>query len=290
MLRHAITSVQRQTFADLEMIIVGDACTDDTEQVVASMNDGRLRWYNRSENHGSQGLPNNDGLAMARGRYVAYLGHDDLWYPTHLETLVAAIEASQANLAYALTLWLGMKGAPYRVLRGFEPPGGHHRDAFVPPSSIMHQRKLGLEVGWRDYREIVRAPDAEFLSRLWDAGGRFVSTGKLTVFKFPSTSRPGAYVEKPSHEQAAYLQRMAAEPDFIERELLATLEGTAVPLLAADGDAPGSLVRMYRQARGLDPVPASELAGRTRAWRFVRRQFRPAKVAVRRVAGWIDAI
>jgi glycosyltransferase involved in cell wall biosynthesis len=43
LLRHAITSVQRQTLTDFEMIIVGDACTDDSGEVVAAMNDGRLR-------------------------------------------------------------------------------------------------------------------------------------------------------------------------------------------------------------------------------------------------------
>lgn len=290
-LRHAITSVQNQTLADLEMIIVGDGCTDDSGDVVASMNDGRLRWHNRTENSGSQGLPNNDALAMARGRYVAYLGHDDLWYPTHLATMVDTIEKTGADLAYALTLLLGVEGHPYRVLRGFEPPGGHRRDVFLPPSSILHRRELGLEVGWRDYHEMAQAPDADFVCRLWDASGRFASTGRLTVFKFPSTSRPNSYVLKPSHEQADFLAGMATEPDFIERELLATLEDVAVPLLVAKGRKPGELVTLYRQRRGLEAAPAVPGPDlRTRAWRALRRRSRPAKAAMRRLAAWIETI
>jgi glycosyltransferase involved in cell wall biosynthesis len=289
-LRHAISSVRRQSLTDLEMIIVGDACTDDTAEVVASLNDGRLRWHNRGDNSGNQGLPNNDGLAMARGRYVAYLGQDDLWYPTHLATMVATIEQTGADLAYALTLLLGVRGYPYRVLRGFEPPGGHHRDVFLPPSSIMHRRELGLEVGWRDYHDMVRPPDADFVSRLWDASGRFAPTRELSVFKFPSTSRPNSYILKPSHEQAAYLERMAAEPDFIERELLATLEDAAVPLLIEEGKTPGGLVTHYRQMRGLEPAPVPDLDLRILVWRSFRRRFRPAKAAVRRLAAWIEAI
>jgi hypothetical protein len=183
-----------------------------------------------------------------------------------------------------------MPDHPYRVLRGFEPAGGHQRDVFHPPSAILHRRDLGQGVLWRDYREIARAPDADYLCRLWDAGGNFVSTGALTVFKFPSTSRPGSYVLKPSHEQADYLRRMEEDPDFIVHELLATLETSAVPLLAADGEAPGSLVTLYRQLRGLEAPHVVTLPLRTRAWLAFRRRFRPVKRAARRLAAWIEAI
>jgi glycosyltransferase involved in cell wall biosynthesis len=289
-LRHAITSVQRQTLTDLEMIIVGDACSDDSGEVVAALNDGRLRWHNRVENSGSQGLPNNDGLAMARGRYVAYLGHDDLWHPTHLETMVATIEESQADMVYALTLLIGPADAPYRDIRGFEPPGGHQRDISLPPSSIMHPRELGLAVGgWRDFRELVHYPDYDFIARLWDAGGGFAPTNRLTVFKFPAAMRPNSYVLKPSQDQARYLDRMATEPDFIEKELLATVEFTAEPHRVSSGWAPGELVTYFRQLRGLEPVPVPDLDLRTRTWRSLRRRFRPAKAAVRRLATWIEA-
>src|SRR5260221_6050921 len=84
-LKYAIQSVLWQTFQDFEYIIVGDACTDDSAEVIDSFDDPRLRWHNLDENSGSQSIPNNRGLQLAQGTYIAYLGHDDIWYPTHLE-------------------------------------------------------------------------------------------------------------------------------------------------------------------------------------------------------------
>ncbi|MEA2682841.1 MAG: hypothetical protein QOK05_1169 [Chloroflexota bacterium] len=291
-LRHAITSVQHQTMADLEMIIVGDACTDDTAEVVESMNDGRLAWYNRPENSGSQGLPNNDGLARARGRYIAYLGQDDLWHPSHLADLVSRIEGTDSSLVHSLTLYLGPPDDPRREVAGFQPAGGHRREIFVPPSSVLHRRELGKAIGgWRDYRELVHGPDYDFLSRAWDADPRFASTERLTVFKFPSTWRPGSYRLRPSHEQAGYLDRMRNEPDFIEREMTATLRSAFSPMVRTDPHvAPGVLVAQYRQIRGLEPqpLPPPPLGFRLRG--RLRGLAHPAKVAILRAAAWIESL
>ena len=49
-LRAAITALRRQTLADWEQIIVGDACSDDTGRVIASFADPRLRFVNLERN------------------------------------------------------------------------------------------------------------------------------------------------------------------------------------------------------------------------------------------------
>src|SRR3954453_5561675 len=86
-LRYAIKSALEQTFQDFEHWIIGDGCTDDSDEVVRSFNDPRLHWHNLPENVGSQFAPNNKGLELARGEYIAYLGHDDIWHPSHLAKL-----------------------------------------------------------------------------------------------------------------------------------------------------------------------------------------------------------
>src|SRR5262249_43894876 len=106
-LRYAIESVRWQTFTDFELLVVGDGCTDDSEAVVTSFDDPRISWTNLPENSGSQATPNNAGLTMARGAYVAYLGHDDLWLPNHLAALVDAIERAEADVAYTLAAMIG---------------------------------------------------------------------------------------------------------------------------------------------------------------------------------------
>src|SRR5688572_8257735 len=61
MLAYAIESVLRQTFTDWELIVVGDACTDDTAEVVARYvaADPRVRFVNLERNWGEQSAPNN---------------------------------------------------------------------------------------------------------------------------------------------------------------------------------------------------------------------------------------
>src|ERR1044072_530455 len=101
-LPYSIGSALRQTFLDLEVLVVGDGCTDDSESVVQSIGDERVRWINLPANTGHQSGPNNEGLRQARGEIVAYLGHDDLWLPHHLSCMWEALEAV-AHLAFGIT-------------------------------------------------------------------------------------------------------------------------------------------------------------------------------------------
>src|SRR5918911_3354227 len=92
-LPYSVGSALRQTLTDFEVLVVGDGCTDDSEAVVGSFGDERLRWVNLPTNTGHQSGPNNEGLRRARGELIAYLGHDDLWLPHHLSVLVGGIDA-----------------------------------------------------------------------------------------------------------------------------------------------------------------------------------------------------
>jgi glycosyltransferase involved in cell wall biosynthesis len=81
----AIESVLGQTFDDLELIIIDNASTDNTREVVERyLADPRVRAIWRKEN-GGVAVARNEGLALARGRYIAFLDSDDLWLPEKLE-------------------------------------------------------------------------------------------------------------------------------------------------------------------------------------------------------------
>jgi GT2 family glycosyltransferase len=103
-LPYAINSVLAQTMRDFELIVVGDACTDDSEQVVAAIKDPRVRWINLAVNTGHQFGPNNRGLQEARGEFIAYLGHDDLWLPRHLQCITDALDKTGAAIAHSLVM------------------------------------------------------------------------------------------------------------------------------------------------------------------------------------------
>src|SRR5512132_1522262 len=65
-LRQSVRSVLWQTYPNFELLVVGDGCTDDSEEVVASLRDERVRWHKLETNSGSQAIPNNAGLDRAR--------------------------------------------------------------------------------------------------------------------------------------------------------------------------------------------------------------------------------
>jgi hypothetical protein len=87
-LRCALRSALLQTMQDFEILVVGDGCTDDSAAVVAEFNDPRLRRHNLERNHGGQWAANNYACENAAADWIAYLGHDDIWYPTHLEAVL----------------------------------------------------------------------------------------------------------------------------------------------------------------------------------------------------------
>jgi glycosyltransferase involved in cell wall biosynthesis len=261
-LRYAIQSVLAQEFTDFELLVIGDGCTDGSETVVRSFADSRLRWENLPENSGYQSVPNNRGIALARGRYVAYLGHDDLWHPLHLGALVAEIERTGAEFAHSLLMSIGPPPHCHRTLLGLSADGRVARRALVPPSAWLHARSLTNRIGaWRDYRSHVLPPDFELLVRMQQRNTRMVALGRLSVFKFPASVRKNCYVDRPWHEQADWWLRMANEPNFLANELAVALAHLAAahPAIIAKGDVagnarPGALTEEMRRDRGLPPA------------------------------------
>lgn len=77
-----IQSVLSQDFANFEYIIVDDASTDNTESVVKSYKDLRIRYFKKE--NGERGAARNFGISKARGSYVCYLDSDDIYYENHL--------------------------------------------------------------------------------------------------------------------------------------------------------------------------------------------------------------
>ncbi len=83
----SIQSIQAQTYKNWELIVVDDASTDNTQQIVGSLlGDSRIR-YRQVNRVGSPSGVRNAGLKMARGEYIAFLDADDLYFPDTLEKL-----------------------------------------------------------------------------------------------------------------------------------------------------------------------------------------------------------
>ncbi|ASJ02086.1 glycosyl transferase [Thermococcus profundus] len=92
LLRRAIDSVLYQTFEDFELLVVDDASTDNTPEVVESIDDGRVRYLRLKKNSGAP-VARNTGIKKSRGEFIAFLDDDDEWLPMRLEVQVKKFEA-----------------------------------------------------------------------------------------------------------------------------------------------------------------------------------------------------
>lgn len=194
-LRYAIESVRRNTVTDWELLVIGDACTDDSADVVASYKDPRIQFINLENNVGEQSGPNNEGLKRAKGKYVAFLNHDDIWLEDHLDLGIRTLERSGAELAIALPLVVRPDGREY--ILGPVSGASFYREDWFPASTWIFKRSLVDDVGyWRFYRDCWDVPSQNWLRRVWNRGNSIVSTNCLSLVVIGSASRTNSYVSK----------------------------------------------------------------------------------------------
>lgn len=92
-IREAIDSVLDQSYSELEVVIVDDASTDGTAQLVRSYEDPRVRLFSLKENAG-EGAARDSAISHSRGRWLAVIDADDAWAQDRLEKLMA-LQAEQ---------------------------------------------------------------------------------------------------------------------------------------------------------------------------------------------------
>ena len=101
MVKETIDSVLYQTFQDFELIIIDNFSSDDTELMVSSYHDQRIRYF-KNQNNGLVSVNRNYGIKKAQGEYIAFLDDDDLWLPEKLEKQVKLMDSNkELGLVYS---------------------------------------------------------------------------------------------------------------------------------------------------------------------------------------------
>ena len=95
----SIQSVLNQTYTNWELIIIDDCSSDDTDQIVESINDERIKYLKNEKNCGAA-LTRNRGLREARGEWIAFLDSDDLWMPEKLEHQIDFMKKNGYSLSF----------------------------------------------------------------------------------------------------------------------------------------------------------------------------------------------
>jgi glycosyltransferase involved in cell wall biosynthesis len=93
-LAEAIESVLNQTWVNFEFIIIDDASTDNSVEIIKSYNDSRIRFFKNEKNIG-QTASLNKGLKLAKSDYIARLDQDDVCLPVRLEEQYKYLENNQ---------------------------------------------------------------------------------------------------------------------------------------------------------------------------------------------------
>lgn len=98
----SIASVEAQTLTDWELCVTDDCSTDDTADIIhlMSADDLRIRYAKQPKNQGAAAA-RNASLQRARGRYIAFLDADDIWYPDKLEKQVSFMQRERIGFSCA---------------------------------------------------------------------------------------------------------------------------------------------------------------------------------------------
>jgi glycosyltransferase involved in cell wall biosynthesis len=93
---HAINSVSNQDFQDWELVVIDDASTDESQQLIKSFSerDERVRAIYHENNRGIA-ASTNEGIDSARGKFIAFLDSDDVWNSDKLTAQLALLKEDE---------------------------------------------------------------------------------------------------------------------------------------------------------------------------------------------------
>ncbi|MGA3161874.1 MAG: glycosyltransferase [Terracidiphilus sp.] len=173
----ALSSIQSQTFADLEIVVVDDGSTDDTLQIVEQIasSDPRIHIIRVPHNLGLT-FALNIGLLYCHAPFVARMDGDDIALPTRLEMQLRFLEENPGvALVGCASIQIDQFGRPIPGLRVARKP----TEEDIPKIIFLNTPCLHIWLARRElydkldgYREMRYSEDYDFLLRAWTAGYR----------------------------------------------------------------------------------------------------------------------
>ncbi len=227
--QRALPSVLAQTYTNFELVIIGDSCTDNTEEIVAQANDPRIRFFNlpsrgwrypeTAENHWFAGpvVPANKGLELARGKWVARVDDDDTWTEDHLEKLLRF--AQENDYEFVSGQYMFFKDDQKVIAAGYRAASYYSQKKISEPDlspliggtstwlyrSYLTFMKYNINC-WR--KRWNKVNDADFGNRIFKAGVKMGFLPEVLSYVFP---RPGenniglqAYLEAAGEKEEHY--------------------------------------------------------------------------------------
>ena len=214
MLQRALATVVDQTYQNWNAIVVNNFSTDNTLEVVAAFNDPRIQCVN-FRNNGVIGASRNEGIALATGKYVAFLDSDDTWFTTKLEKCVEILESGSDLVCHA-EYWIDESGKSRLVAYGPSEAATHHNLIYkgnrISTSATVVRTALLKEVhGFDVSPELISTEDYDLWIRL---------AAKSDKFAFISEPL-GEYHRHDNNVSANIEKHLAAELALLEKHFSA---------------------------------------------------------------------
>ena len=208
-IERSVMSVLNQTYKDIELIVVDDCSTDNTEEILKSIGDARLKYVCLPQNSGAC-VARNTGIEMAKGDYIAFQDSDDEWLPNKLEVQIKAIEESGADVCICnMRDWNYPKNHPIFVPNlhksGFMTYKTLYTKSPVATQTILGKREV-FEV--HKFDPIVRkAQDVDWM----------LSAGQQFSFYYVDKVLVNRYLQGDSITQGGYKKSLEAHSYFLEK-------------------------------------------------------------------------
>jgi len=254
-LRLAVESVRLQKYRRWRLLVIGDKCDDATSATMhAFRDDSRIAYVNLPWRCGEQALVNSAGTAVTTTEYVAFLNHDDIWMPEHLDVAIEELRRTGGDFFLgraAIAVALEGSTSPRRpIFQCVSPLGRTFREAFwrsfeyiEPASAWVIRRSFAERVGpWRQAVDVHRVPILDWVLRAWRAGGRLVEHESVTCLKIQT------------HGRSKALRTYDSAPEGQEWCLDAFARGDARTVTSTLVGLPGS-VGTQMPARFVEAVP-----------------------------------
>ncbi len=196
-IQKTIKSVLDQTEDDYEIIIVNDASTDNSEGVIQSLHNPKIKYHCFKQNKGAASA-RNKGIELATGKYLAFLDGDDLWDNTYLSEIETLITSFPDHKVFAAAVTIqehdGKRNSRYSFLN---PDKEEHlslnyfessiKNTILTSSSTVVEKSVFAHTGAYD-TSIKSGQDTDLWIRIGLEHRVAFSTKELVTYTFAPSS------------------------------------------------------------------------------------------------------
>ena len=178
-----IQSVIDQTYTNWELLIVDDCSSDNTDEIVTSFKDDRIKYYHNKKNLGAA-LTRNKALREAQGEWIAFLDSDDLWMPEKFEHQIGFMKKNNYTLSFTEYEKIDEKSRPLNIyVSGPEKVNKHkmYNYDYIGQLTMMYSAK---EFGLIQIKDIKKNNDYAIRLQLYKKNGTCAYLLKENLAKY----------------------------------------------------------------------------------------------------------